>query len=36
VREKGEKGVVSHGKEEKLKGRKDIIKLAFEVYFSVE
>jgi hypothetical protein len=35
VREKGEKGVVSHGKEEKLKGRKNIIRLTFEVHFSI-
>jgi hypothetical protein len=28
-------GVVSHGKEEKLKGRKNITRLAFEVHFSV-
>jgi hypothetical protein len=35
VREKGEKWVVSHGKEEKLKGRKNITSLAFKVHFSV-
>jgi hypothetical protein len=35
VREKGEKGVVSHGKEEKLKGRKNITRLTFEVHFSI-
>jgi len=35
MREKGEKKVVSHGKEEKLKGRKNITRLAFEVLFSV-
>jgi hypothetical protein len=36
VREKGEKRVVRHGKEEKLKGRKNITRLAFKVHFSVE
>jgi hypothetical protein len=36
VREKGEKGIVSPGKEEKLKGRKNITRLAFEVHFSIK